>query len=401
MADKKWWKEIKSFSSNNADEEMPEGLYNQKTPKSSNEKLGIRPYVIPIIAITVIVLALVVIILSIGSPGDSLNESSEEEGGWVLTNATIMGSEGIEWIQVEANIENNSGWYEDWEERNYQECYNDEYGDRYCDYVYYDWYDCYADLNLSWTVDGIIYRDWVYTPSVSGEFLCLEMMEDYYRVNDKVIIEVNPIDSTDFQVFTLSHGATNGTIWKEITYLEYNNYGIYSTYECQSIIRHTYTFEGIDYNGSFNEVFFTGTNSCMGENKAQNAPSKQITIYVNSDNPSESQKDKPTEMSLSEILGSALCFILPIVLLVLSGFGIRGRFGSTSYSNDDGHYNDNQRWYSNMRIGMMGRRSSGRRAGSRGRSSARGRSGGGRSGGGRSGGGRSGGGRSGGGRGRR
>ena len=105
---------------------------------------------------------------------------------WELTDAKLIGSDDIQWIEVNATIENDTGWFEDVEERSYtyEDCYTDYDGYEVCDQYteYYDYYTCYADLNLSYTIDGVSYVNWQYTPEIRGEWLCLEDIEYYFQI---------------------------------------------------------------------------------------------------------------------------------------------------------------------------------------------------------------------------
>ena len=49
---------------------------------------------------------------------------------WELNDAKLIGSDDIQWIEVNATIENDTGWFEDVEERSYtyEDCYTDYVG---------------------------------------------------------------------------------------------------------------------------------------------------------------------------------------------------------------------------------------------------------------------------------
>jgi hypothetical protein len=350
---------------------------------------------------------------------------------WELTDAKLIGSDDIQWIEVDATIENETGWFENIEQRSetYEDCYYDDYGDQYCDSYteYYDYYTCYADLNLSYNIDAVSYVNWQFTPEIRGEWQCLEDIENYFQIGDNVTIEVNPNDHSDYQVFTISHGSSSGTIWYEKLLFPSDSYELYLYYECDAYLVYTYSYpptssEGASYVGSFFSNPISADTSCIDDIKYQFPLDFMIQVYVNPENPSESSETHPDQFTVNELF----CCMLSLALFLLISFiyvrvsnhnpqvGFQG--GDQGYGGYGGmppftgpwYYRPFYRPYGYFRRRRHFHRSSSGRGKRRtiGRSSGGGRprgsrkSGGGRrsGGGGRSGGGRSGAGRSGGGR---
>ena len=348
---------------------------------------------------------------------------------WELTDAKLIGSDDIQWIEVNATIENDTGWFEDVEERSYtyEDCYTDYDGYEVCDQYteYYDYYTCYADLNLSYTIDGVSYVNWQYTPEIRGEWLCMEDIEYYFQIGDNVTIEVNPNDYSDYQVFTISHGSPSGTIWYEKLLFHADSYEVRFYYECDAYLVYSYAYPSASgaetsYVGSFLSYPISGDISCMDDIKYQFPLDFKIQVYVNPEDPSESAENHPDQFTVNELF---CCMLLLILFLLISFIYVRvsnhephvgfqggdqgyGGYGGMPPFTGPWYYRPFYRPYGYFRRRRyIHRSSSSRRSGRRmGRSSGGGRpkgsrrSGGGRSGGGRSGGGRSGGGRSGGGR---
>ena len=145
----------------------------------------------------------------------AMQASSEED--WPFVQGIIVGSTDTSMIPIDATIsgngeDNGTGWFEDWEEietRN-EDCYTDDYGDEYCDvwYTYHDEYTCYADVYLTWEVNGTNYSGWAESPSYTSQNLCFEEIKAHYPINGSILIEVDESTPSDFQVFTIEHGST-------------------------------------------------------------------------------------------------------------------------------------------------------------------------------------------------
>ncbi len=370
----------------------------------------------------------------------AMQASSEED--WPIVQGTIVGSTDTSMIPIDATIsgngvDNGTGWFEDWEEietRN-EDCYTDDYGDEYCDvwYTYHDEYTCYADVYLTWEVNGTNYSGWAESPSYTSQNLCFEEIKAHYPINGSILIEVDESTPSDFQVFTIEHGST--TKWIEQLTLEMDSVGFYDIYTCYYLPSFTYDDvgqNGAEYSGSFTrmQIGTLGESVCLDSVKDSNGPGSKITVYVNPDDPTDVRSTQ-----IEKGATAALMVCAPCGLLLLVGLFVFVRFNnvepgayvtrSGAIHHHRGYYPDNDVVVINnnygRRHGFMGpifhrhrshrshrtrssstsrvTRSSSNRSGGGGRSRGGGRSGGG----GRSsgGGGRSGGGRSRGGGGRR
>ena len=113
-----------------------------------------------------------------------MQASSEKD--WPIVQGTIIGSTDTSMIPIDATIsgngvDNGTGWFEDWEEietRN-EDCYTDDYGDEYCDvwYTYHDEYTCYADVCLTWELNGTNYSGWAESPVLPPKIYVLKKLK--------------------------------------------------------------------------------------------------------------------------------------------------------------------------------------------------------------------------------
>ena len=246
----------------------------------------------------------IALILTIGS-SIFMTYQFTNQVDWELTDAKLIGSDGIQWIEINATIENETGWFEDVSQRSYtyEDCYYDDYGDEYCD-TYTEWYDyfvCYADLNLSYSLDGISYVNWQYTPEITGEWPCLEDIEFYFQIGDNVSIEVNQNDHSDYQVFAISHGSPSGTVWNEILLFPADSYDIYLYYSCYADLVYSYTYSSdseveTSYIGSFSSSSISSNIPCIDDIKNQFSIESTVQVYVNPENPSESAEMHPDKV---------------------------------------------------------------------------------------------------------
>ncbi|MEC7042825.1 MAG: hypothetical protein VXW89_05895, partial [Candidatus Thermoplasmatota archaeon] len=227
----------------------------------------------------------------------AMQASSEKD--WPIVQGTIIGSTDTSMIPIDATIsgngvDNGTGWFEDWEEietRN-EDCYTDDYGDEYCDvwYTYHDEYTCYADVYLTWELNGTNYSGWAESPSFTSQNLCFEEIKAHYPINGSILIEVDENKPSDFQVFTIEHGST--TKWIQEQTLEMDSVGFFDIYTCYYFPSFTYNGVeqgGSEYSGSFTRMQI-GTPSesvCLDSVKDSNGPGSRITVYVNPDNPTD------------------------------------------------------------------------------------------------------------------
>ena len=244
---------------------------------------------------------------------------------WELTDAKLIGSDDIQWIEVNATIENDTGWFEDVEERSYwyEDCYTDYDGYEVCDQYteYYDYYTCYADLNLSYTIDGVSYVNWQYTPEITGEWPCLEDIEFYFQIGDNVSIEVNSNDHSDYQVFAISHGSPSGTVWNEILLFPADSYDIYLYYSCYADLVYSYTYSSgsaveTSYTGSFSSPSISSDIPCIDDIENLYPIESIVQVYVNPENPSESAEIHPDKFTINELF----CCMLSLIIFLLISF---------------------------------------------------------------------------------
>lgn len=244
---------------------------------------------------------------------------------WELTDAKLIGSDDIQWIEVNATIENDTGWFEDVEERSYwyEDCYTDYDGYEVCDQYteYYDYYTCYADLNLSYTIDGVSYVNWQYTPEIMGEWPCLEDIEFYFQIGDNVSIEVNSNDHSDYQVFAISHGSPSGTVWNEILLFPADSYDIYLYYSCYADLVYSYTYSSgsaveTSYTGSFPSPSISSDIPCIDYMQNLYPIESIVQVYVNPENPSESAEIHPDKFTINELF----CCMLSLIIFLLISF---------------------------------------------------------------------------------
>ena len=119
--------------------------------------------------------------------------------------AVAAGGTKDQWVEIEAEVLEKYPGY-DWVE--HQDCYTDDWGDEYCDY----WYelDCWADLDVSYSVDNTTYSSEVdhfpitsYQDYEGAEDDCLNYAENgtmpigsfvtlYYNTEDPSEVRVDP-----------------------------------------------------------------------------------------------------------------------------------------------------------------------------------------------------------------
>ena len=339
---------------------------------------------------------------------------------WSEVEATVVGGP----IEPEAflttatvYLEENNGtaYYEDSYKRSETQCstYTDDYGDTYEDCWTETWteYECYADLDLRWTVNGTEHQAWEYSPTLYDSYPCLSAIEDAFPNGTNLTIAVDPNDPSSHQAFELAfmtevdedhQGFRTG--YRESSYLEWGAYGravLVSTCSMDAAV--AYTFDDEEY---VRDIWGDGPvtqgwgSSCLADYVETFGPQSTVTVMVNPENPSEAAWEDPT-VDPGEFIGPAMCCS---VIIFLAAFVLTGKGGTSQprvmmgrHRLHGHHYGNGHRRYRGRHRrrhhGNMHRSS--RSGGSSHRSSGGSRSSGG---GGRSGGG---GGRSGGGRGRR
>jgi len=338
---------------------------------------------------------------------------------WSEVDATVVGGPiAPEAFLTTATVyldgQNGTAYYQDAYERSDTQCstYTDEYGDTYedCWTEYWTEYECYADLDLRWTVNGTEHQAWEYSPALLERERCLSAIEEVFSPGTNLTIAVDPNDPSSYQAFELAlmtevdedhPGFRTG--YTESSFLVWEGYdGAVLVSMCSMDAAVVYTFDGKEYvrdiwGGS--PVMDAWDSSCLVDYIETFGPGTTVTVMVDTENPSEAAWEDPTT-DPGEFIGTAMCcsVIIFLVAFVLTGKGGasqpkvmmgRHRFQGHHYGNRH-HRHHHHSTRSHHRGGSNRRHHvGGRSSGGGGRSG--GRSGGGRSrsggGGGRSGGG--------------
>ena len=240
-------------------------------------------------ATAVIVVGTVCMLLIGGLAFGALNEKE-----FLPVKAQVTGSTDSDWVSIDASIsgdgvDNGTGWFEDYVEIEHEveDCYTDSYGDYVCDYwyEYEDEYTCYAEILLTWNVNGTNYTDWADSPWYTSGSPCFEEIKDHYPLDATMAIEIREDDPSSFQAFTLIHGKS-GTKWKEQQLLTRSSGSFATYYTCSFQPSFDYTVDGMSYSSSFSEWLSStsGGNSCLDDAKQINGPNSSLSVWVNPDN---------------------------------------------------------------------------------------------------------------------
>ena len=330
---------------------------------------------------------------------------------YVYADGTIADTEVEEWTPIEAKITGDgSQWFEEsfeiWEEQ----CYDDRCWDEFVGYEY----DCYADLNLSFTFDGVEFNGIALSPAMTTTYPCLGDVESLWYDNGSVPAYMmnGPAEGKnwdDVQVFEfmISGGKS---VYRQLVDIEPGgNAAAHYVYWCDADLDISYEWNGDQYSAVMSTGYWTGLEPCMSEmTDLMFSPGNQTGIWVNEGNPKEAGHDSTDLPSIGEaIVGSMCC--LPIIIIILVFALVVARYNNETgqmgmgYVSNDGSRNrvkirNNFYFGGGRRGGRFSGRGRGRRSGGsrRIRSGSRSSSGGGSGGGSRGGG--SGGGSRGGGR---
>ena len=369
----------------------------------------------PIRPVALGILVVVAVGLIIGNV--ALVNASNAYVPWSEVEATVVGGPiapeaFLTTATVYLDDENGTAYYEDVFERSDTQCsrYTDEYGDTRedCWTEYWTEYECYADLDLRWTVNGTEHQAWEYSPTLYADQPCLRAIEETFPNGKNLTISVDPTNPSSYQAFDLAimtevdedhPGFRTG--YRESSFLEWGGYGravLLSTCSMDAAV--AYSFDDVEYVRDVwgeSPAMDAWDSSCLVDYIETFGPGTTVTVMVDSENPSDVGWEDPTT-DPGTFIGTALCcsVIIFLVAFVLTGNGgtsqPRVRVGQNPHH---GQHNGNPHpRHRNRSNRLRHRGGSNRRHHGGGRSSRdSGRSGGGR----RSGGG----GRSGGGRGRR
>jgi hypothetical protein len=263
---------------------------------------------------------------------------------WSEVDATVVGGP----IAPEAflttatvYLEENNGtaYVEDRYVRSDTQCstYTDEYGDAYedCWTEYWDEYECYADLDLRWTVNGTEHQAWEYSPILYDSYPCLSAIEDVFPNGTNLTIAVDPNDPSVPQAFALGlmtevdedhPGFRTG--YRESSHLEWGGYGravLVTTCEMDAAV--AYTFDGEAYvrdiwGGS--PVTEGWGSSCLVDYVETFGPGSTVTVMVDTENPSEAAWEDPTTDPGLFIVPAMCCS----VIIFLAAFVLTGKGGT-------------------------------------------------------------------------
>ena len=262
---------------------------------------------------------------------------------WFETEATLVGGP----ITPEAflttatvHLEGNNGtaYFEDSYERSSTQCstYTDEWGDRRedCWTDYWTEYECYADLDLRWTVNGTEHQAWEYSPTLYDSYPCLSAIEDAFAPGTNLTISVEPNDPSSYQAFELGlmtevDEAHPGflTGYRESSSVEYgydDDRAILVT-TCSMDAAVAYTFDGEDYVrdiwGGSPTTHGWGS-SCLADYIETFGPGSNVTVMVDPENPSEAAWEDPTTDPGDFIVPARICSgLIFLAVLLLTGAG--------------------------------------------------------------------------------
>ncbi len=265
---------------------------------------------------------------------------------WSAADATVVGGpitpEGF-LTTATVHLEENNGtaYYEDSYERSSTQCttYTDEYGERRedCWTDYWTEYECYADLDLRWTVNGTEHQAWEYSPTLHDDYPCLSAIEDVFAPGTNLTISVDPNDPSSYQAFELAlmtevDEAHPGflTGYRESSSLEWvddDRALLVSTCSMDAAV--AYTFDGEAYVrdiwGGSPTTQGWGS-SCLIEYIDTFGPGSGVTVMVDPENPSEAAWEDPTTDPGDYILTARICSgLIFFAIFLLTGMGGRGR----------------------------------------------------------------------------
>ena len=263
---------------------------------------------------------------------------------WFETEATLVGGP----ITPEAflttatvHLEGNNGtaYFEDSYERSSTQCstYTDEWGDRRedCWTDYWTEYECYADLDLRWTVNGTEHQAWEYSPTLYDSYPCLSAIEDAFAPGTNLTISVEPNDPSSYQAFELGlmtevdedhPGFLTG--YRESSSIEWvddDRPQLVSTCSMDAAVAYTFNGEAYvrDIWGGSPTTHGWGS-SCLAEYIETFGPGSDVTVMVNPENPSEAAWEDPTT-DPGELIGTSMCCS---AMILLGTFVLTGRGGA-------------------------------------------------------------------------
>ncbi|MEC8816733.1 MAG: hypothetical protein VXX34_05000, partial [Candidatus Thermoplasmatota archaeon] len=287
---------------------------------------------------------LVVVALGLIIGNVALVNASNAYVPWSEVDATVVGGpitpeDFLTTATVYLDENNGTAYYEDRYERSSRQCstQTDEYGETYqdCWTEYWTEYECYADLDLRWTVNGTEHQAWEYSPTLVDGERCLSAIEEVFAPGTNLTIAVNPNDPSSHQAFRLAlmtevdedhPGFRTG--YTESSYLEWAGYGrAVLVSVCSMDAAVAYTFDGEEYvRDIWGESPATEGwgSSCLADYIESFGPGSVVTVMVDTENPSEAGWEDPTT-DPGAFIGTAMCCS---VIVFLAAFVLTGKGGT-------------------------------------------------------------------------
>ena len=278
-------------------------------------------------------------------------------------------------VHLEGN--NGTAYFEDRYERSSTQCstYTDEWGDRRedCWTDYWTEYECFADLDLRWTVNGTEHQAWEYSPTLNDVYPCLSAIEDIFAPGTNLTIVVDPNNHSSYQAFELAlmtevdedhPGFLTG--YRESSSIEWvddDRPQLVSTCSMDAAVAYTFNGEAYvrDIWGGSPTTHGWGS-SCLAEYIETFGPGSDVTVMVNPENPSEAAWKDPTT-DPGEFIGTSMCCS---AMILLGTFVLTGRGGARPppivLGNGLNHHRRGHHGHAHRpsRSGRTSRRSSGR-----------------------------------------
>jgi len=278
---------------------------------------------------------------------------------------TISDAEVEDWFTIKANITGDgSEWFEESFEIWDEECYDDRCWDEFVGYEY----DCYADLNLSFTFDGVEFNGIAFSPAMTTTYPCLSDVESLWYDNGSVIayMMVGPAEGKtwdDVQVFEFSVRSGKSTYSQFVDIEPGVNTPPNYVFYCGAELDISYDYEESDgtfkqYSAVMETGFWPAREPCIGEmtETGDLAPGSVTRIWVNSGDPSEAGHESTDLPLIGEAVVASMC-CLPILIIIVAFALVVARYSNqtaqigTGYVSNDGGFNRNRIGNNNFYFG--------------------------------------------------
>jgi len=296
--------------------------------------------VIGVVGITAITVGIFLVISLIATPK------------YEYTEGTIVDAEVDDWFTIEAKINGDgSEWFQEnfeiWEE----ECYDGRCWDEFVGYEY----DCYADLNLSFTFDGVEFNGIAYSPAMTTTYPCMDDVEDLWYDNGSVnaYMMVGPAEGKtwdDVNVFDFSVQGGKSTYSQFVDIEPGFDEPPYYVFDCGAKLDISYDYKEADgpskqYSAIMDTGFWRSSEPCIGEiSEGWLAPGSVTRIWVNPTNPSEAGHESTDLPFIGDDVIASMC-CLPILIIILAAALLIARYNNrtaqigTGYVSNDGGRN--------------------------------------------------------------